>query len=550
MLSWLLFVLPIPALAALDKAQGVPPYLLHKYVPLTGSGAPKWRCLDDSKEIPWHNVNDDFCDCPDGSDEPGTSACPDNLFYCRNDGHIGVMIPSSRVNDGLCEPECCDGSDEPFGFCPNVCKEVGEAYKLKLEAENKLRRTGSKIRSTYVNFAQKEKKRLEALVVSSSREVADKEKEVARLKDVLDRTESLSAAALEFKQKSPMYRSLIEHSKALKSLQREHVRLKEKEQQLADILSALRTGYNPNYQDMAVLEAVRGWEHYSGIVKDEPITEEELGTDGEEDGTVSEEVTEDAEAEWEKDLWTTEELETKVEPLLTTDYVNLLLEHDNHIGSATQSSTLFHLHSYLPDFLVPHYDNMKEVLVSWLELLGIAKPAPDTSNKAALARMVFSTAEQSLTRIKKDKQNAQEDLARLFDPEWYGKDGEWKKLHGSCLKLDTGEYTYEVCLFKESKQIPNHGGQTFSLGRFHSWHPSPDVEVGSPEYYTKQVYSSGARCWNGPERSTKLILSCGTENALLSVSEPEKCEYQFIGTTPALCLPLDSSASGGSKEEL
>lgn len=78
------------------------------------------------------------------------------------------------------------------------------------------------------------------------------------------------------------------------------------------------------------------------------------------------------------------------------------------------------------------------------------------------------------------------------------------------------------------------------------------VEVGSPEYYSKQYYKGGARCWNGPERSVTLFLSCGIENAILSVAEPEKCEYHLTGTTPALCLPLDAShiSPPKPKEEL
>ena len=41
------------------------------------------------------------------------------------------------------EPECCDGSDEAPGVCPNVCKEVGEAYRERVKAEEKLRKTVS-----------------------------------------------------------------------------------------------------------------------------------------------------------------------------------------------------------------------------------------------------------------------------------------------------------------------------------------------------------------------------------------------------------------------
>ena len=79
------------------------------------------------------------------------------------------------------------------------------------------------------------------------------------------------------------------------------------------------------------------------------------------------------------------------------------------------------------------------------------------------------------------------------------------------------------------------------------WNDAPGVEVGSPAYYSKQRYEGGAKCWNGPNRSLQLLLTCGTENALLSTVELEKCEYQIEGTTPALCLPLEDAKT---REEL
>jgi protein kinase C substrate 80K-H len=48
-----------------------------------------FHCRDGSAEIPIQHVNDDYCDCIDGSDEPGTSACNSGSFYCINNGHVG-----------------------------------------------------------------------------------------------------------------------------------------------------------------------------------------------------------------------------------------------------------------------------------------------------------------------------------------------------------------------------------------------------------------------------------------------------------------------------
>ena len=115
-------------------------------------------------------INDDYCDCPDGSDEPGTAACshlsplspqiqpplpeakaPQNStqalpgFYCKNKGHNPSYIPFTDVNDGICDYDvCCDGSDEWSGVggvkCQDKCKAVGEEWR-KLDERRKISAT-------------------------------------------------------------------------------------------------------------------------------------------------------------------------------------------------------------------------------------------------------------------------------------------------------------------------------------------------------------------------------------------------------------------------
>lgn len=137
------------------------------------------------------------------------------------------------------------------------------------------------------------------------------------------------------------------HASALKALQREHKKHLEREGQLGEILDALRKGYNPNYQDMAVLEAVRGWEYLAGlphigveedaqVAADLSVSDEEAGIEEGEGG--EEEKKEDVEAVEEEEEWSAEDLSTGLDDLLNTDYVSLLMAHDEHVSTPPPST--------------------------------------------------------------------------------------------------------------------------------------------------------------------------------------------------------------------
>jgi protein kinase C substrate 80K-H len=127
--------------------KGVPPQLAQAY-----SGA-TFTC-DVSKSIPIAKVNDDYCDCKDGTDEPGTSACS-YQFTCENVGFKPKTVPSSLVCDGVCD--CCDGADESNcgtpSKCTNTCEVDGQEYRKQVAMQKAFVEQGSKIRQQYVQEA-------------------------------------------------------------------------------------------------------------------------------------------------------------------------------------------------------------------------------------------------------------------------------------------------------------------------------------------------------------------------------------------------------------
>ena len=133
-------------------------FVMSKVVPSHSTSL--FSCGEGSLEISLDYVNDDYCDCPNGSDETSTSACShlsNSFFTCDDQEWKKVVLPSSRVGDGICD--CCDGSDEQSSpssvECPNIC-----AAKVKeiIEQQIALKRAvqaGIEIRSSVIKEAHR-----------------------------------------------------------------------------------------------------------------------------------------------------------------------------------------------------------------------------------------------------------------------------------------------------------------------------------------------------------------------------------------------------------
>lgn len=179
-----------------------------------------FHCLDAAGSgMPPSVINDDFCDCDDGSDEPGTSACAGQsttLFYCANTNSVAKMIYSSQVKDGLCD--CCDGSDEVGGGCPNVCVEEGKAWFADRDARIQALEQGIKLRDQKALEAQQKRQEWQAEIAKLKAELPDLEKAHT---DAQEAQKIPPAIASKFEQLESQIKKMQGEIKALRKRQKD-----------------------------------------------------------------------------------------------------------------------------------------------------------------------------------------------------------------------------------------------------------------------------------------------------------------------------------------
>lgn len=173
---------------------------------------------------------------------------------------------------------------------------------------------------------------------------------------------------------------------------------------------------------------------------------------------------------------------------------------------------------------------------------GIIAPASEQGGESQAvkdARDRLNAANNELNGQRTSLDQHKEDLEKD-----YGPDDVFRALKGQCISKDAGEYTYELCWMERTVQKKKRGGGDTNMGNFmriETVEVDEDVDqdgkgLGSGVRMALK-FENGLQCWNGPQRSTTVILACAAEDEIWKIIEEEKCVYRMEVGTAAVCEP-------------
>ncbi|KAL1968533.1 hypothetical protein VTN77DRAFT_1743 [Rasamsonia byssochlamydoides] len=543
---------------ASSRPRGVAPEFAKFYYKDTTT----FTCISHpSITIPFSSVNDDYCDCPDGSDEPGTSACShlsrlspltpsdhpasDDVditpalpgFYCKNKGHRPAYLPFQRVNDGICDYDiCCDGSDEWAHVggvkCEDRCKEIGKEWRKQEEQRQKSLTAALKKKKELVAEAGRLTKEIEDQISVLEAEAEAQEIKIKDLEAELEKLQKQERGKTAKKKGkvnvlAGLAKDRVEELRnALVEVRNQRDESRARVKELEEILSKFKDEYNPNFNDEGVKRAVRSWEEYAA-----------KGTAGDYSGDAARD----------------RDLDEISKPDSETSGINWE-QWENEDDGEGEVDCVHKLLSFFPPSLVELVEGGLHSFKSFLAESGIIAGSASgeaTESKAVTeARDRLNSEKSTLAGTRRSINDHKADLEKD-----YGPDGVFRPLKGVCISKDSGEYTYEHCFLEKTKQIPKKGGAAVTMGNFVRIGTTLVDEVNDSSGEVHQVektaleYANGQTCWNGPARSTTVILECAEENEILKVMEDEKCVYSMIVTTPAVCQNGNGNSNGNDAND-
>eukprot|EP00166_Cyanidium_caldarium_P000654 ctg_126.g61 len=464
------------------------------------------------QRLPIDALNDDYCDCVDGTDEPGTAACsgvsPHTLrFYCSNRGYLPELLHASRVNDGFCD--CCDGSDEwqRPGVCNDTCPERGDALRAELEDKVGRWEAGRQQRRLLEQKAAARRQRRGPQMVREHRaqlHIAQRaERRLSRWKRRLEAYTKLLESSLERAELTPATHATAGMGAETDPLS--ETPASEDEHPTEDVPSSSPVPdelLDENMQNE--LQAVPQPSHADGPTATERSWRKRHAHGRE--GVASAKDTASSSPT------PPQQLESEACRAVTLSWPAYV------IVCAWQRVLQLRRRDLLANYRILR------------PLLGRVRDATALRRDASACVSLAASEYHAAVRQREHRHRELEEAQRQQTAR-YGPSDAFYAFHDEpCFQKQVGEHEFEVCLPRKVTQRSSQGGGNALLGHFERVQ-EPDAP-GKP---LRMLFENGDRCWHGPTRHCVIEFTCSNVTDILHVEEPEKCFYRIRMSCPAAC---------------